>query len=287
MELKKATRKKVKIKMSISSPTGFGKTYSALLMAYGITGDWTKIAVIDSENESASLYSDLGAFYTIPLKPPFTTDQYIKAIKLCEKESIEVCVIDSVTHVWKGAGGVLEYQGKLGGRYQDWLKATPLYQEWLDTILQSPMHIITTIRKKQAYEMVEDNGKKKVEKKGMEDEIRDGYDFEMTVAFELINEKHLAKAAKDRTRLFTDKPEFVITSETGKLIKEWCEQGAEPDKPMISDPQFKQLIDRVDKGEIAAYAKAVSMFRFAEDQLTVLDEKYEIAKSKQNHEPVK
>jgi superfamily II DNA or RNA helicase len=49
MNLKVATRQKVKLRMSLASPTGFGKTYSALKIAHGITGDWAKIAVIDTE----------------------------------------------------------------------------------------------------------------------------------------------------------------------------------------------------------------------------------------------
>jgi hypothetical protein len=83
------------------------------------------------------------------------------------------------------------------------------------------------MRKKQAYSMVTENGKTKVEKKGMEDEIRDGFDYEMTVAFEIINDNHLAKTSKDRTQMFDSKPEFVITSETGRMIKEWCEAGVD------------------------------------------------------------
>lgn len=55
MELITAARKRVKIRMNIASPSGFGKTYSSLLIAYGMTGDWEKIAVIDTENDSASL----------------------------------------------------------------------------------------------------------------------------------------------------------------------------------------------------------------------------------------
>jgi hypothetical protein len=55
MHLQTASRKQVKIKMNIASPSGFGKTYSLLLLAYGITGNWEKIAVIDTENDSASL----------------------------------------------------------------------------------------------------------------------------------------------------------------------------------------------------------------------------------------
>jgi len=231
MQLKKAERKKVKIRMSLAAPTGFGKTMSALLIAYGMTKDWDKIAVIDTENESASFYSNhkvpntnlvIGEFQTLSLTPPFTPERYSDAIKVCEDAGIEVIIIDSVTHVWKGQGGLLESNNQLGGRYQDWAKTTPRYQKWLDTILQSKCHIITTARKKQAYSMIQDGNRTKVEKQGMEDEIRDGYDYEMTIAFELVNDKHLANAAKDRTSLFMGTPEFLITPETGSKILDWC-----------------------------------------------------------------
>ncbi|MGN6400960.1 MAG: AAA family ATPase [Flavisolibacter sp.] len=225
MQLQTAERKRVKLRLNIASPSGFGKTYSSLLIAYGITDNWQKIAVIDTENDSASLYSHLGSFKTLVLKPPFTPDRYIEAIKVCEDADIEVIIIDSITHVWKGQGGLLEYQNALGGRYQDWAKATPLYQKWLNAILQSKCHIITTNRKKQGYNMITEGNKTKVEKAGMDDEIRDGYEYEMTVALEIINDKHFARASKDRTQLFVDKPEFLVTIDTGKAIINWCNAG--------------------------------------------------------------
>ena len=139
MQLQKASRKKVKIKMSLASPTGFGKTISALLIAYGITDDWSKIAVIDTENESASLYAKhklsngflIGEFQTIPLSPPFEPEKYTKAIKMCEEDgSIEVIIIDSITHVWQGQGGLLEYNTFLGGNiFLNWAKTTPCYRQ--------------------------------------------------------------------------------------------------------------------------------------------------------------
>ncbi len=248
MQLQTAARRNVKIKMSISSPTGFGKTTSALLIAFGITNDWSKIAIIDTENESASLYAKhslsdgmfIGEFQTIPLKPPYSAQRYIDAIKICEGAGIEVIIIDSVTHVWQGQGGVLEYQNKLGGRYQDWMKATPIYQRWLDAILQSPAHIISTIRKKQAYNVVQDGQKTRVEKAGLDDQIRDGFDYEQTIALEIINDTHMARAAKDRTGLFSDKPEFVITVETGKKILDWCNQGL---PALLNDNEFVNSIN--------------------------------------------
>jgi hypothetical protein len=227
MQLQTASRKKVKIKMNIASPSGFGKTYSSLQLGIGITGNWEKIAVIDTENDSASLYSHLGPFKTLRLDAPYTPDRYIEAIETCEKAGMELIIIDSITHVWKGQGGILEYQNSLGGRYQDWAKATPLYQKWLNKILQSNCHIITTNRKKQAYNMITEGNRTKVEKIGLEDEIRESYDYEVMLAFDIVNKNHMAKASKDRTGLFVNLPEFVITPETGRMILNWCQSGSE------------------------------------------------------------
>ena len=259
MQLQTAERKRVKLRLNIASPSGFGKTYSALLIAFGITGNWQKIGVIDTENESASLYSHLGKFKSLSLNPPYTPDRYIEAIKICEDAGMEVIIIDSITHVWKGQGGLLEYQNSLGGRYQDWAKATPLYQKWLAAILQSKSHIITTNRKKQGYNMITEGNKTKVEKAGLDDEIRDGYEYEMTLAFEIINDKHMTKASKDRTQLFVDKPEFVITVETGKTILNWCNEGKEI--PMSSNKNIS--------AETLSLQEKISACKTVEELLTL------------------
>lgn len=240
MQLQTAERKRVKLRVNLASPSGFGKTYSALLIAFGLTGNWQKIAVIDTENESASLYSHLGKFKTLPLAPPYSPDRYIQAIETCEREGMEVVIIDSITHVWKGQGGLLEYQNSLGGRYQDWAKATPLYQNWLNKILQSKCHVITTNRKKQGYNMITEGNKTKVEKAGLDDEIRDGYEYEMTLALEIINDKHMARASKDRTQLFVDKPEFVITVDTGRALLHWSNEGKEVDEVTVAETPVNQ-----------------------------------------------
>ncbi len=271
MQLQKATRKKAKIKLGISAPTGFGKTYSALLIAFGITGDWTKIAVIDTENRSSHLYSDLGDYNVIEMEPPYNVTSFKNAVKLCVDSNIEAIIVDSTYHYWHGKGGLLEHNASLGGRFQDWAKTNPLWREFLDTILQTDKHFICTNRKKQAYEIVDNNGKKTVEKKGMEDEIRNGFDYEMTVAFDIVTDTHLAKASKDRTRLFSGQQEFVITAETGKMIKDWCEKGIEPEKPVISETLFKKLIERVKGGDKVAAEKAKDTYNLTGDQLETLN----------------
>ena len=226
MQLQKAERQQVKLRIGISGASGFGKTYSALLLAYGITNDYSKIAVIDTENGSASLYAHLGGFNVINLNGPYPPENYIKAIELCEKSGIQVIVIDSVSHEWNGVGGCLEIHEKLGGRFQDWGKVSPRHQAFIDKILQSSCHIITTTRRKVDYSMeTESNGKTKVVKLGTKEITREGFEYELTVNLELINDNHLAKASKDRTGLFMNKPEFVINSATGKKLIAWCNEG--------------------------------------------------------------
>jgi hypothetical protein len=226
MKLMKAERHQVKLRLGLSGPSGFGKTMSALLLAYGITEDWSKIAVIDTENNSASLYSHLGNYNVLTLNEPYSPERYIDAIKICEQQGIEAIIIDSITHEWQGTGGCLSIHEKLGGRFQDWAKVSPRHQEFINKILNSTSHIITTVRRKIDYSLdLNSNGRTKVTKHGTKEITREGFEYELTVNFELVNDKHLVRVSKDRTGLFMDKPEFVINSATGKKLKQWCNTG--------------------------------------------------------------
>ena len=50
-------REKAKLRMAISGVTGAGKTLGALYIAYGITGDWGKVALIDTEHGRGRFYA--------------------------------------------------------------------------------------------------------------------------------------------------------------------------------------------------------------------------------------
>lgn len=222
MQLRQAQRSATKIKMEINGPTGSGKTMSALKLAYGITDDWSKIAVIDTENGSADLYSHLGGFQVLSLTPEYSPEKYVQAIRICEQAGVEVCIIDSTTHAWEN---LLQYHSSLSGNsYTNWAKVNPRHKAMIDAILQSKMHIICTARSKQDYVLNNVNGKMVPEKVGLKTVQREGVDYEYTIVFDL-DIKHLAKASKDRTGLFMDAPEFVITEETGREIKKWCADG--------------------------------------------------------------
>lgn len=204
--------------MALEGPAGSGKTYSALQLAYGITKDWSKIVVIDSENGSADLYAGLGPYYVLPIKE-YSPEMYIDAICTCEEAGMDVIIIDSISQSWDY---LLEYQSSLqGNSFTNWSKVTPRLTAMMQKILNCNAHVICTMRTKQDYVLSEKNGKMVPEKVGLKACMRDGIDYEFTTVLD-INMKHHAVASKDRTGLFIDKPEFIITPAVGEVILGWC-----------------------------------------------------------------
>lgn len=234
--LRKATRQKTKLRVGLAGPAGSGKTYSALLLASGMA-DWSKIALIDTENGRGDLYAHLGGYNVLTLVAPFTPERYIAAIAECEKAGMEVIIIDSISHEWEGKGGCLESNEIVaqtrckGNTWAAWRFTTPRHQNFLQAILTSSCHVITTARSKTKTEM--DEVTKKVKKLGLEPITRGGFDYEVTLHFCLEREGHYAIADKDNTEMYLDKDPIVITPEVGKAIKEWCEMGVEPISPPV------------------------------------------------------
>lgn len=231
MAFKRAERKQVKLKLWLFWPSGSGKTMSALKLARGMVDDRSKVAVIDTENWSASLYADIWGFDTSVLVPPFSPERYIEVIKEAYRAWYEVLIIDSVTQEWKGKWWILDMKESM--TWNDFAKRGQLTKEhnkFWQAILQVPIHVIVTGRTKEEYAMVTGTDwRLKVEKAGTNIEQRDWVEYELTVAFTL-DIKHNATSSKDRTWLFMDKPWFVMSEETGKILKERCDLWITPEE---------------------------------------------------------
>jgi hypothetical protein len=246
--LRKAERKQAKLRIGLSSPSGGGKTYSALLLAYGITGDWSKVALIDTEAGSGELYSHLGDYNVVQLDAPYSPERYIEYIKGCEDAGMEVIVIDSTSHEWEGKGGCLEInetiaQAKFrGNTWSAWSETTPRHQKFIQAIVTSKCHIITATRNKIDTVMTED---KKVKKVGTKEIQREGFEYELTVNFNIDRDTHKVIASKDRTNLFEGQDPFIITPDTGKKLIEWAMSGVEVETPTPT----------VTKKDVANYAR--------------------------------
>lgn len=245
IQLKKATRKQVKLRLNISAPSGAGKTYSALRMAKGLCNDLAKVAVIDTENGSASLYSDLGDFNVIDLTPPFTPEKYIEAINACVAGGMEVVIIDSSTHEWAcliEENELLAQSKFRGNTWSAWSVTTPRHDKFINAVLHCPLHVITCTRSKMETVMGDD---KKVKKVGMKDVQREGWEYELTISLNIDRDTHLAIPSKDRTNLFEGKNPFLITEETGKLISEWCNSGESELKVAIDEMKLVATLDEM------------------------------------------
>jgi len=228
IQIRKAKRSATKLRLLLTSPSGGGKTYGAILLAKGLGG---RTVVIDTEEGSSDLYDTLHDFDVIDLKPPFTPERYIEAISGAEEAGYEIIIIDSVTHCWSGKGGCLELVDDIakaqfrGNTWSAFSVITPRWRAFVDAILRSPAHVICTGRSKTETAQVEDHGKKKVAKLGMKLEARDGLEYEFTCVLDLIHDGHYATVSKDRTGLFSGDPK-PITVDTGKRLADWLAGGA-------------------------------------------------------------
>lgn len=233
LQFRKAARQRAKIKIGLQGSSGSGKSYSSLLLAKGLVGDWSKIAIIDSENNSADLYANLGNYNVVPISAPYTPEKYILAIQLCIKHGMEAIIIDSISHEWEC---LLDVHANMpGNSFTNWGKITPRHNDFINAILQAPVHVIATIRSKQDYVLSEKNGKMVPEKVGLKGVTRDGMDYEMTIVLD-IDTQHQARASKDRTNLFTNVPDFQITEDTGRKIRAWCEMTSTESMTTSNDP---------------------------------------------------
>ena len=254
LELKKAQRAKAKLKLGISAPSGGGKTLGALLIAYGLVKEkhpgfsdsevWEKVAIIDTENGSGELYVGkefpsitIGEYNAVTLKPPFDADKYTDSIHLCQKAGMEVCIIDSATHLWAGDGGLLQKQGEIakrtGNSYTAWRDITPQHNRFVETMLQCDMHIIATMRSETDYVQEKGpDGKTTIRKLGLAPIQKKGMEYEFTLFLD-INSEHEAFASKDRTSIY-DQRTFIITTDVGSTLMRWLESGTDGAKQVVA-----------------------------------------------------
>jgi hypothetical protein len=235
--IRKARRSATKLRLLLTGPSGSGKTWGALKTSKGIGG---KTVVIDTEEGSSDLYDHLHDFDVIDLRPPFSPERYIEAIKAAEEAGYEIIIVDSVTHCWSGSGGCLEILEDVaksqfrGNTWSAFSVVTPRWRAFVDKLLRSPAHIICCGRSKTETAQVDDHGKKKVAKLGMKLEARDGLEFEFTCVLDVIHDGHYATVSKDRTGLFAGDPK-PITEDTGRRLAEWLAGGHAVEPPQPTD----------------------------------------------------
>ena len=216
--IQRATRAQVKLRIALQAVSGGGKTASSLLLAKGMVAELGRmgklpdlschIGLLDTERDSASLYSHLVEFDTLPLGPPYTVDRYLAGLTKLVRAGYSVIIIDQITHEWHGEGGILSQvkaiQAKGGNEYTAWKKPSEEHDRFIDAILDCPTHIICTMRSKTAYALeANDKGKMVPKRIGLQARQREGTEYEFTTVLDLASGTNVATCHKDRTELFS------------------------------------------------------------------------------------
>jgi hypothetical protein len=246
-----AQRRTAKARIAIAGPSGAGKTYTALEVATGLA-DGGKIAVVDTERGSAALYAGDFSFDVAELGPPFSARKYHDALTAAADAGYAVVVIDSLTHAWKGEGGVLDEvdaakaRNRGGNDFSAWKDGDKLWRGLLDAILGAPIHVIVTLRSKQEWIIEEDSRGKKVPRKlGMAPEARDGIEYEFTLVVD-VDHAHRAVVTKSRCRALADAVIDEPDRKVGETLLAWLNDG-EP-APPTPRQQLTELLENLPEG---------------------------------------
>jgi hypothetical protein len=259
-----AVKSQIKARVALDGPTGSGKTWTALKWATVLAGPdgdkrredgLARIALVDTERRSASLYAPHFTFDVVNVAPPYSVAQLLVTLRAAEAAGYPVCVLDSWSHFWEGEGGVLdEVDGarrRSNGDPTGWQHGTPVQRNMVDTILGLDMHVIVTMRSKMEYviEEYDDNGRKRtrVEKLGLKPVQRAGVEYEFQVVGDMDLD-HRITISKSRCDVLADK---VVQphreTEAAEQFLDWLNDGTPP-PPLATPEEIGQFLAQV-KGQ--------------------------------------
>lgn len=190
MAFEQAVRAGSPLIVGIVSETGAGKTHSALRLARGLVGPEGRIGVLDTESGRAKHYTDLTPFGWEPLTAPFSPSRYVEKIKTAIESRLDCLIIDQGSFEWNGTGGVLEMAEATGAKgLLKWMAPKTAHRKFLNALLETPIHIILTLRgKPEITEGKDDRGQKTIIRGPIIAQQHDAFLYEMTCSFVLDRE---------------------------------------------------------------------------------------------------
>lgn len=222
----KAERRKSLLRLALVSPSGCGKTKSALILGSGLADKLdSRLAVIDTENGSSQIYAEEFDFDVNPLSD-FSPESYAKSIYNAEKAGYKVLVVDGLSDEWAFVLAEVDriaQNSSSKNKFNAWGRGTEIHNKLMTAIKNFNGHIIVTIRAKTAYEIQTNHQNKKVPVKlGLKPEQRDGFEYEFDSVIDL-DTKHYISSDKDRTGLFSESR--ILTNDDANLIYDWINIG--------------------------------------------------------------
>lgn len=231
MKIEPVKRAGARVVIGLAGTSGSGKTYSAILLAYGMAGRvGNKVGFLDTENRRGSLYADIlpngDKFLIGYLMPPFSPAAYIEAIDSFEKAGVEVLVIDSVTHEYEGEGGCEDIANDGNPKLPRWNIAKREHKKFVNRMLFSSMHIIVCVRAREKTDM---KNPKAIVSLGIQPVQEKNFMFEMTASLMMRDEGESQKLLKVPAELrgALGREVGYLTIEDGEAVRAWVD-GGEP-----------------------------------------------------------
>lgn len=225
-----AKRSEAKPLIGLYSQSGGGKTYGALLLARGFVGNG-KIGMIETESGRGEAYADIipGGYDVIAMRNDFSPVHYGEALTAAEQSGVGALIIDSASHEWEGAGGVLDLaaQNQAAGKKGPlvWQQPKMLHQRhFMLRLLATPIPlVIVCMRAKYPMQEKTVNGRKEwVRSDDLEPIQASDILYEMFV-HGWLDQHHRLRVTKltrpDLAQVFRDGE--LITIETGQRLAAW------------------------------------------------------------------
>ena len=241
---RKAVRTGTKPLIGFFGLSGGGKTFTSLLCARGLVGPNGRIVLCDTESGRGSLFADIpliGGYDVIDIEPPFTPARYLNAIKTAE--AVADCVIvDSMSHMWEGEGGVLDMQeaelDRMAGddwkrrdavKMAAWIKPKSEFKKFRGYILRNKQPLICCFRGQNKTHMEKEGGKTVVFTDKQTSPIFDHYFiYELLLNGEVIKEDekpgciNWTKVTHPDIAKLLPQPHEQFTIAHGEAIARWC-----------------------------------------------------------------
>lgn len=230
-----ASREGIRALVLLYGLSGCGKTYSALRMARGLVGPKGKIAMLDTEHNRGRHYADEFQFSHCEMVAPFSPARYLQALIACEQQGFDCLIVDSISHVQEGEGGLIDMAEAIGATmradsFAKWAKPKAEWKRVRNRFLQSSMHIIFCARGKEPLEESEGD-RKKMQRGELVPIIPRDFQYEVTVSLGLEVETHRIIPTKLPDQLAGAFPlDEFITEDSGRAMSAWLDG-----KPVIDD----------------------------------------------------
>lgn len=295
-----AVKEAFTLKFAIAGIAGVGKSLTSFQIARELAGG-ERFAVIDTENRKSRKYADEFQFDASDLEV-FSIGAYTKEIKAAEAAGYKVLVIDGLSQMWEGKGGIKEMVEMIAKRdkissFSAWQSGNAILSDFIKQILESPLHIICTMRSKTEYSSeANEKGKLQYRRIGLAPIQKDNLEFEFDLFAEMDHEHHMIFQKSLCRKLSGKVLPMEQEGETKRLVaifKKWMEGATHQPElaraetsqsqhaPQENDPQgpiteqqrasMQKLYQHLGKAEPAAQP---ATYQEAKDLIAQLSQEY-------------